>query len=302
MKVLNININQIPQLNDEICAAIGNFDGLHLGHQKLIEESKKHGYKSAVLTFFPHPSVYLKGIFNYELLTPIEHKIEIIEKMGIEYMIIIEFNQEMAKMDRNDFILLLKKLNIKACVCGYDFSFGYKAQGSIKDLKKEFALFEVEKFILNDIRVSSTYIRELLNYGEVALANKFLGRTYSLKGEIIYGNQVGTKIGFPTANIKTGKYFLPKNGVYAVKVKYKNQFFLGMLNIGNNPTINFVPEKRVEVHILEFNQMIYGEMIEVFFYSRIRSEKKFNSKEELLQQLNADREQINSMGEKILEI
>lgn len=156
MKIIHIKKNLHEPIPTPLCAAIGNFDGVHLGHQKLIEECKRHNYKSAVLTFYPHPSVYLKKLPDYKLLTPLEHKADIISRMGIDYLIIVEFNEEIAKISKYEFINFLKKMNIKSCVCGYDFSFGRKAEGTILDLMKEFEFYEIKKFVYDDVRVSTT--------------------------------------------------------------------------------------------------------------------------------------------------
>ncbi len=291
MKIIRIKNQEFIKLEDEICAAIGNFDGVHLGHQILINQCKLHNYKSAVMTFSPHPSIFLKNLPNYPLLTPIEHKIDIIDKMNIDYLIIIEFDLKLAVMPKEVFIKKMKFMNIKSCVCGYDFTFGSNALGTVKDLEREFEFYEIPKHVFHNVRVSSTYIRELISYGNVTEASIMLGRRYSIRGKVVYGNQVGAILGFPTANIDYGIYFLPKNGVYLVKVKIDNKDdYLAMANIGYNPTLNFVEERRLEVHIMDFSGNLYGHHIEVFFYQRIRSEKKFNSKEELLDQLYKDKQ------------
>lgn len=290
MQVIHISNMLYEPLEEEVCVAIGNFDGVHLGHQILIKQSREHGYKSGVLTFYPHPSIFLKNLDNYPLITPIEHKIEIISKLEIDYLIIMEFNDEIAAMSKEEFIEHLQQLNIKAIVCGYDFSFGAKALGTIRDLKKEFATFEIPKFVLGNVRVSSTYTRELIIEGNVQEAAKLLGRTYSVRGEVVHGNQLGKVNGFPTANIDYGKYLLPHNGVYVVKVLLNNRIYDGMCNIGYNPTFNYSETKKMEVHLFNFRENIYGRDLEVFFLVKIRNEKKFANKEELILQLQNDRE------------
>lgn len=290
MKIINVKGMQHEVILEPLCAAIGNFDGVHLGHQKLIEECKRHGYKSAVLTFYPHPSVFLKKIPDYKLITPMEHKADIFSRMGIDYLIIIEFNEDVARLSKEEFILWMKNLNIKSCVCGYDFTFGRKAEGTILDLSKEFEFYEVKKFIFEDVRVSSTYTRELLSLGDVEKANRLLGRVFSIRGEIIYGSQKGRLIGFPTANIEYKNYYLPGNGVYFVTIMIHQKFYYGMCNIGNNPTFNFSLKKRMEVNVFSLDEDIYGENIEVFFHKKIRDEIAFASKNELVEQLKKDRE------------
>ncbi len=289
MKTIYVKDGNFEPIITPLCAAIGNFDGVHLGHQKLIDECKRHGYKSAVLTFYPHPSVFIKKISNYPLITPLEQKVDVISRLGIDYLIVVDFNEEFMNLPKEGFIELLKKLNIKACVCGYDFTFGKKAEGNITDLAKEFEFYEVKKYTLDNIRVSSTYIRELLTDGNVKEAKRLLGRYYSIKGKVKYGNQKGRTIGFPTANIDYKNYYLPKNGVYFVNVKIGSNLYLGFCNIGHNPTFNFTEDKRFEVHIFNFDEDIYDEQIDIIFIDRLRDEIKFNNKEELLEQLKKDK-------------
>lgn len=290
MKIIHIKDQDHEIILEPLCAAIGNFDGLHLGHQKLIAECKRHGYKSAVLTFYPHPYVYLKKIPEYKLITPIEHKSDLLARMGIDYLLIIEFNETFAKLSKEEFIKRMKNLNIKACVCGYDFTFGRKAEGTILDLQKEFEFYEVKKFVFEDVRVSSTYIRELLSLGDITKVNRLLGRVYSVRGEVIYGTQKGRLIGFPTANVAYKNYYLPANGVYFVTVLLDYVLYYGMCNIGNNPTFNFTPIKRLEVNIFGLDADIYGMQIEVFFHQKIREEQAFSSKQALIEQLTLDKQ------------
>ncbi len=289
MKIITVKDGQSDIIPEPLCAAIGNFDGVHLGHQKLIEECKRHGYKSAVLTFYPHPSVFLKKIPDYKLITPMEHKADIFARMGIEYLIIVDFNTDVAMLSKKEFISWMKHLNIKSCVCGYDFTFGRKAEGTIEDLKAEFEFYEVKKYIFEDVRVSSSYIRELLAEGNIEKANRLLGRNFSIRGEVIYGSQKGRLIGFPTANIDYKNYFLPANGVYFITAKVENVYYYGMCNIGNNPTFNFSLKKRLEINIFGLDEDIYGANVEVIFHQRIREELAFPSKDALIQQMRQDK-------------
>ncbi len=289
MKSIYIKDKKFTGLPEPVCAAIGNFDGVHLGHQKLIEECKRHGYKSAVLTFYPHPSVFLKKIPNYPLVTPLEKKTDVISKMGIDYLIVVEFNEEIAAMPKEEFIEALHAMNIKACVCGYDFTFARRAEGNISDLAKEFEFYEIKKYVLGDVRVSTTYIRELLAIGNIEEANKLLGRQFSIRGNVIYGLQNGRVMGFPTANVDYKNFFLPKTGVYFVNVIVDGEPYLGMANIGHNPTIDYQEKIRLEVNIFGLDEDIYGENIELYFIRRIRDEKKFNSEAELMKQLKEDK-------------
>lgn len=296
MEVIHLNNNEIKPILEPLCCAIGNFDGVHLGHQKLINESRLHGYKSAVLTFNPHPSIFLKKINNYPLLTPLLMKEKIISGLGIDYLIILEMNDEVLKYSKERFMDLLDSLNIKSIVCGYDFTFGYKALGNISDLKERFKVFEISKYTIDDIRVSSTYIKELLSSGNIKEANHLLGHDYSIIGNVTYGRKKGRLIGFPTANLYHDGYYLPKNGVYFVTVKYKDNEYLGMCNIGHNPTFNFQANLSVEVHIFDFDLNIYDDIIWVSFKEKIRDEKKFSSVLELKNQLEEDKMKCILLG------
>ena len=297
MKSIFIKDKNFTPLPEPVCAAIGNFDGVHLGHQKLIDECKRHGYKSAVLTFYPHPSVFLKKIPNYPLITPLEKKTDIISRLGVDYLIVVEFDDEISQMPKDEFIQIMKYMNIKSCVCGYDFTFGRRAEGNISDLIKEFEFYEVKKFIFDDVRVSSTYIRELLSDGNVHEANRLLGRTFSITGKVKYGNQKGRFLGFPTANIQlddTDK-LLPADGVYAVQVEVEDRCYGGMLSIGKRPTIDNGSDRSIEVYILHFDGDLYGQPMTVHLLEHTRDEVKFSSKEELAVQLQKDKEQIEKL-------
>ena len=293
MRSIFIKDKNFIAIPEKICAAIGNFDGVHLGHQRLIEECKKqcqeNGYKSAVLTFYPHPSVFLKHMTNYPLVTPLESKTEIISRLGIDYLIVVEFDMELASMSKEEFMLALHQMNIVSCVCGYDFTFARKAEGTIKDLEKEFEFHEVKKYVYDDVRVSSTLIRELISQGDIHEANRLLGRQYTISGMVRYGSQTGRTIGFPTANINYRNYFLPKTGVYFVNVLFDGVLYLGMANIGHNPTVNFSDDIKLEVNIFNFDADIYDRKIDIIFIERIRDEHRFNSLEELKKQLTIDK-------------
>lgn len=289
MKSIFIKDKNFTPLPEPVCAAIGNFDGVHLGHQKLIEECKRHNLKSAVVTFYPHPSVFLKKIPDYRLVTPLEHKAEIFSRLGIDYLIVVEFDNELAQMSKEEFIKNMKFMNIQAFVAGYDFTFAKKAEGNIKDLAQNFEFYEVKKFIFDDVRVSTTYIRELLTNGNVHEANRLLGRQFSIRGNVVFGSQNGRIIGFPTANVDYKNYLLPASGVYFVNVNVDGIIYLGMCNIGHNPTVKYVDERRMEVNIFNLDDDIYGDNIEVIFVEKIRNETKFSSIEELRLQLCKDK-------------
>lgn len=290
------NIEPLP----ELIATIGAFDGLHLGHQKLIERCLDSSLKSAVITFYPHPDSILKKLSDYPLLMPIEKKEEILNKMGIDYFIIFEFNKEFSMLKKDEFIQILHILNVKELVFGYDFRFGYKGEGSIKDLEKEFKIHEQNKYQIDNVRVSSTYIKELLSDGNIFLANTLLGREYSIRGKTFVGSKLGKSYGFPTANIDYENYYLPENGVYLVKVLMDGAMYYGMANIGHNPTFNFQNKLRFEVHIFDIKEEeLYGKTLEVFFLKHLREEIKFKNLEELLNQLRIDKQECINLLNKI---
>lgn len=292
MNVIWINDNNFVSLNEKLCCAIGNFDSVHLGHQQLIKKSKEFNLKSAVLTFYPHPFTILKKMNPYPQVTPIAHKIKIIESMGVDYLFIVEFTKDVANMDKLDFIKHLKDLGIVSVVCGYDFTFGKQASGTIKDLALYFDFHEIPKFQINNIRVSTTYVKELLTNGDLENVKVMLGRNFDLYGKVIAGKKLGRQLGFPTANIDYGIYYLPKNGVYAVKVTHNNKTYLGMANIGYNPTVEYSENVKLEVNIFDFAESIYGEELHIEFFTRIRSEKKFKNTSELEEQLEKDKTNI----------
>ncbi len=293
MKSLFVKESNFFPIAEPICAAIGNFDGVHLGHQKLVEEckrvSKLKGYKSALLTFYPHPSVFLKKITNYPLITPLEIKTEIVSQMGLDYLIVVEFDEHVMNMSKEEFIRAMKFMNIKACVCGYDFTFAKKAEGTIKDLENEFEFYEVKKYTFDDVRVSSTYIRELLSDGNVFEAKRLLGRPFTIRGKVIFGSQNGRTIGYPTANVDYKNFLLPKSGVYFVNAIVDGVPYLGMCNIGHNPTFGYQNDLKMEVHIFGLDEDIYDHVIYVQFIEYIREEKMFKSVEELEHQLRYDK-------------
>ncbi len=212
--------------------------------------------------------------------------------MGIDYLFVVEFTEEIANMSKEEFIIHLKKLGITSVVCGYDFTFAKMASGTIKDLAENFDFYEIPKYRINNIRVSTTYIKELLSNGNVDMIEEMLGRKFNIFGKVVAGKKLGRQIGFPTANIDYGIYYLPRTGVYAVKVKYKDKEYQGMANIGNNPTVEFSENIKVEINIFDFDLSIYGETLELIFYKRIRSEQKFSSVKKLEQQLKLDKANI----------
>lgn len=286
--------------NEYAAVGLGNFDGLHIGHMSLINtlisEAKINKLCSIVYTFVIHPeNITRKKLVNY-LLTNSEKKIELLKSTNLDNLVFEDFNEEYSRMSPEDFIkkILIKKLKIKLAVVGFDYRFGYKGQGDIELLKEygkknDFKVIVIPPIKLKDEIVSSTLIRGLVKKGDMDGVFKYLGRHFSLTGDVIKGRNVGNKIGFPTANINIDQdYIIPKQGVYITKTVFNNEIFQSVTNIGYNPTFDGIENLCIETHILDFDSHIYGKKIEVFFLKRLRSEKKFKTVNELIKQLKKD--------------
>ena len=281
---------------------LGTFDGVHIGHaailKKLTQNTTDGKFESAVLTFFPHPRMVLQGKSDLKLLNTIHEKIDLLEKIGIENLIIHPFDANFSQLSAEEFVktVLVDQLHIQKIIIGYDHRFGKNRTANIDDLTA-FGLkygFEVEQISaqeINDISISSTKIRTALENGEINLANEYLGYSYFLSGTVVKGKQLGRTIGFPTANIELEEEYklVPKNGVYIVAAEIDGKSVYGMMNIGFNPTVQ--GEKRtIEVHFFDFDLDIYNRHIRVAILQRIRSEEKFESVEFLKIQLGKDKD------------
>ncbi|WP_099158142.1 riboflavin biosynthesis protein RibF [Virgibacillus ndiopensis] len=285
-------------------AAIGFFDGIHKGHQKVIQtavdEAKNKNMESAVITFHPHPSVVLKkDVQHVRYITPLREKQEILQQMQVDRLYIINFNQELSTLSPQDFIdHFIIGLNIHHLVAGFDYSYGHKGKGNMKVIgdhaKGAFSYSIIDKVELDNEKVSSTKIRELLKNGEVEATNELLDRPLSIYGIVVDGDKRGRTIGYPTANLRIDpNALLPKIGVYAVKVLYKNEVYEGMANLGVNPTFKSgVVEPSIEVNIFDYNNDLYGEELKLEWHKYIRDEKKFNSVEELVEEISNDEAKI----------
>ncbi|WP_250672825.1 bifunctional riboflavin kinase/FAD synthetase [Paraclostridium ghonii] len=277
---------------------IGNFDGIHKGHTKLIEEAVKeaklNNYKSVVFTFENHPMRYFRANSIKNIIVN-EEKIKIFKELGVDIVFMIPFDEYMTKISPKDFVkeILHGKLKCKKVIVGHDFTFARNKEGNaslLKTLGKNYAMNVkiIEPIKIKGTRVSSSYIRKLIDEGNVSEIKEFLGRNYSIEGEVIHAKKFGRTMGFPTANLKVDdKLIIPKNGIYAVRVYVKNEVYYGATNIGYNPTVNG-KSLSIETNIIDFDKDIYGEIIKVEFLDRIRYEKKFNSIDELKSQLRKD--------------
>lgn len=305
MKVYT-NIEDFKDVRNPVVTT-GTFDGVHLGHQKIISRLKEaaaaENGETVLLTFYPHPRMVLfPDDHELKLLNTQEEKIKLLERYGVDHLIIYPFTKEFSRLTSVEFVrnILVNKIKTKRLVIGYNHHFGRNREGSFEHLKEYGPLygFEVEEIPAKDIdhiEVSSTKIRKALQEGDVKMAADYLGHDYSLTGKVIAGKQLGRTIGYPTANILVeDKYkLIPIDGVYAVKVEHKGGLYGGMLNIGNNPT---VPGKgrSIEVNIFDFEKDIYGDDATIYFIKRLRDELKFNNLEELKIALAKDK--VDSMA------
>ena len=283
------------KFNKPLTASIGGFDGIHLGHQKIINnivgESLKKNTKSALITFNPLPKIFFAKK-NFEILS-IYKKIDILKKSNLDYLIILRFNKKLMSMTSKNFIekIIIEKLNVKSLTVGDDFKFGHNQTGNINNLieysKKGFFSIKIEKkHNFDNIRISSSVIRDAIVQNDFVKASKMLGRPYSVSGKIIHGDKKGSEIGFPTANIKLEANIL-LNGVYAVSTYINNKKYNAVANIGYKPT--FSGKKYLfEAHIFNFSSDLYGKRLEFNIISKIRDTKKFSNVEELKNYIRKD--------------
>lgn len=294
----HIEKNELPPL----AMALGYFDGVHLGHQRVILEAKRNaeklGLKSAVMTFDPHPSVVLgKAEKHVHYITPLTEKIQIIEKMGIDYLFIVHFTTEFANLLPQEFVdQYIIGLHVMHVVAGFDFTYGRMGKGTMETLpfhsRELFSFSVVPKFTNSEEKVSSTQIRKFLKEGRTNILPELLGRFYTTTGTIIHGDKRGRTIGFPTANVDVNEeYILPPLGVYAVKMKVHEEWYEGVCNVGYKPTFNKEADKpSIEVHLFRFDQSIYGEEVVIEWHVYLRKEQKFSGIDELVSQIEKDKQ------------
>lgn len=271
-----------------LTVAIGNFDGLHLGHQNLLETAKSFkDTKSAVLTFTPHPISVISGI-DIPTLSRDDDKEKLVECEGIDYYLHVKFTKEFARLSVAEFIEFLKSIQVKRIVVGRDFRFAYQGSGNVDILEKYFEVVVVGDMLYKHARISTSFIKQLLDVGNLDEVSVLLKRPYKVSGIVVHGDKIGRTLGFPTANIDYGNYYLPKNGIYYVKVYVDDKIHDGVLNLGHNPTVNFSAKKRLEVFILDFDEDIYDKRISVEFLRYLREEMKFSNVDDLLKQMKQD--------------
>jgi len=280
---------------------IGTFDGVHIGHRKIINQlttiSSTDNLVSILLSFFPHPKMVLQSNNEIKLINTINEKQDLLSALNLDFLIIKEFTKEFSRLSALEFVrdILVNKLNAKHIIIGYDHHFGRNRTANIQQLREfgelyDFTVTEILAQDIDNIAISSTKIRKALNNGDIKLANNYLGYNYFFNGTVIHGNNIGQTISFPTANIKIDESYklVPKNGVYIVKSFIDNKCVFGMMNIGTNPTFNR-KNQSIEIHFLDFNKNIYNQSLSVEMITRIRSEKKFSSVENLKKQLELDK-------------
>ena len=304
-KTLALNI--FHSINDfrstkKTIITLGTFDGVHIGHKKILEKVLQNTgdgqYESLVLTFFPHPRMILKEDSDMKLLNTIDEKIDLLDKIGIQNLVIHPFDEKFSRLTAEEFVktILVDRFQVQKIIIGYDHRFGRNRTANINDLiafgeQYDFEVEQISVQEINEISVSSTKIRNALLEGNMTLANDYLGYNYFLTGEVVKGKQLGRTINFPTANLKIQEKYklIPQNGVYIVKSVINEQTVFGMMNIGFNPTVNG-QNQTIEIHYFDFDADLYHQKIRVSILQRIRSEQKFESVNLLKAQLETDKQ------------
>ena len=279
---------------------IGTFDGVHIGHQKIIEQvvatAKKLGKKSVLLTFFPHPRMVLQQNASIELINTIDERADLLSKTGLDYLIIHPFSIEFSRLTALDFVrkILVNQLHTSKLIIGYDHHFGKNREGNLEQLTEyshlyNFEVQEIPAQDINEVAVSSTKIRKALSEKNIKTANNYLGYNFMLNGTVVNGKQLGGKIGFPTANlsIKEDYKLIPKTGVYLIRSKINSILVFGMMNIGFRPTLDG-NHQTIEVHFFDFNKNLYNQYLKIEILYFLRDEEKFDSVEKLILQLKED--------------
>lgn len=304
------SLDSIEKLKKTVVTS-GTFDGVHLGHKKILNRLKElsaiSGGESVVITFWPHPRMVVsEDSQNLQLLSTIEEKIELFEQIGIQHLVIIPFTRAFSELTSTEFIqnILIDKICTHKLVIGYDHRFGKNREGSFESLKQNcesygFEVEEIPRQDIEDLAISSTRIRNALTSGDVTIAQELLGRPYSITGTVVKGKQLGRTIGFPTANLHIHESYklIPANGVYVIQIHHKGDIYAGILNIGVRPTVDGTI-RTIEAHIFDFNKDIYGEDIKLIFLKHLRDEQKFDGIDALTSQIKLDKAQALAFFEK----
>ena len=294
------DLMHLPKFKNAVIT-IGTFDGVHLGHQQIIQqlisEADSINGETVIITFHPHPRIIVGGPSPVKILSTLEEKIEMLDAKGIQHVVVIPFNEAFANQDAEEYItnFLVEKFHPHTIIIGYDHRFGKNRQGDyhlLEDMGKlnNYKVKEIPEHVLNELIISSTRVREALLKSDIDTANKYLGYAYFFEGTVVEGNKLGRTLGYSTANIKIAEAekLTPGNGVYAVQVRLKQNTYKGMMNIGFRPTIDGI-NRMIEVNIFDFDQDIYGEKLRVTVLHHLRGEIKFNGLDALKAQLAQDK-------------
>ena len=300
--------NRFSQLQESCVATIGKFDGVHLGHQLILDQlnqkAEQFDLPSLVILVEPHPEEFFASDARScpARLTILKEKLELLESFGIDFVFQLQFDKALSELSAQDYIadILVKGLGVKSFIVGNDFRFGHQRKGDFSLLQEAgeqfgFEVVETEAYERNGHRISSTFIREQLANADFTLVEQLLGRPYSIKGEVVQGAQLGADLGFPTCNINPQRLRIPLHGVYACEVRLVDRYRPAAVNIGYRPTVTESGEALLEAHILDFNEDLYGKTIEVIFRQKIREELKFSGLDELKSQISADVEQVREI-------
>ncbi len=302
--VLTIQHTENFRIESPTIVTIGTFDGVHVGHQKILQRLKelkeKTGFKTVVLTFEPHPrKVLFPEQQDLKLITLINEKLELLDKYGVDVTVVYPFSTDFSQLDSELYVkeILIRQLNVKHLVIGYDHKFGKNRKGDIATLREfssahQFSIEEISARDIDHIAVSSSRIRKAVEEGNLELASGFLGHNFFLNGHVTKGKQLGRTIGYPTANIQVDgpEKIIPAIGVYFVSVVVDGNSYKGMMSIGYNPTTDTDMKVKLEVNIFDFDQDIYGKPLKLIFLKRLRDEIKFANLNALKQQLEKDKE------------
>ncbi len=299
---------RFSQFHQNCVATIGKFDGVHLGHQLILDQLKEKAEQfnlpSLVILLEPHPEEFFAGVDGNcpARLTSIKEKMELLESFGIDFVFQLNFDKRTSELSAQEYVesFLVEGLGVSSFIVGNDFRFGHKRSGDFSLLQAKgeefgFEVIETAAYERNGQRISSTYIREKLAESDFPLVELLLGRPYSMKGEVVPGQQLGSDLGFPTCNINPHRRKIPLHGVYACEVRLGDRFRPAAVNIGYRPTITEAGEALLEAHILDFDEDLYGKSIEVIFREKIRDEKKFDGLETLKRQISADVAQVREV-------
>jgi len=306
MKIYH-NINEFNAVNNAV-VTIGTFDGVHLGHRKIIarikELAQEIGGETVILTFFPHPRMILNPEDeSIKLINTINEKAALLEQLGIDHLIITPFSRDFSNQTPEAYIrdVLVNKIGTKKIVIGYDHRFGKDRQGSLDDLLKlgpvyGFEVVEIPEQDIDDVAVSSTRIRTALLDGKIELANTLLGYPFFITGKVVRGDQIGRQIGYPTANIVIEERYklIPSDGIFAAKIKVNDVLYKGMAYIGSRPTINGI-SRNIEINIFDFNEEIYNQQVTLYFYNYVRDDVKFTGLDDLKIQLAKDKIDVQGL-------